>query len=378
MGYSEYCLDLLSRLVAISSESQQEDAIAKFLFDWLRNMGVESTLHRLSNTSFNVYGSLKGKRTENPEMKVIIGGHIDTVSISPNWATDPFTLTQAGNNLYGLGAGDMKGGIAALITAMKMLIDKGLDFVGDLEFVGLGDEERFSDGAKLYSKLEQRWHGASFAIFAEPHFDEIVVGAPGKSLIECMITGNPGHAASPKSGVNAIDCACELFYRLMQEYQGVEFSDVFGSFCALSIDSNNSGYSLSIPAECTILINKQIGLNEQISSFISKIENVYSKFVGRGNVTVSAIEPKYQPYLLDIANPNLKKLIGIIEDKSRRVPKLIVNDGVSDANIFVTDLQIPTVLYGPKGVDIHKPNEYVENSSLIDYSQSIADFIEAL
>jgi len=378
MSYSDYCIDLLSSLVAISSESQQESAIAQFLYEWLRDMGVESTLHQLSKTTFNVYGCLKGNRTGNSNRKVIIGGHIDTVPIFPNWTTDPLSLTQVGNNLYGVGAGDMKGGIAALITAMKMLIDKGRDFVGTLEFVGLCDEERFSDGAKLYSKLEQRWHGASLAIFAEPHYDEIVVGAPGKSLIECMVTGKPGHAALPMSGINAIDCACKMLYFLLQEYQDVNFSDAFGSFCTLSIDSRNNGYSLSIPAECQILINKQIGLNENISSFITKIENIYSRFVGRGLISVNAIEPKYQPYLLDVSNPDLMKLLGIIEGRSGRVPKLIVNNGVSDANIFVGDLKIPTVLYGPKGVDIHKPNEYVEKSSLISYAQTVADFIETL
>jgi len=276
--YNEYCMSLLRKLISIPSESQNEENIANFLCSWMEDMGMQVKLQHISGKSCNVTATVRGKRKGKQHKKLLLGGHIDTVSANGHWRTDPYCLKEDGNFLYGLGAGDMKGGIAAQITVLKKLFDSNLDFSGEIEFIGLADEERHSIGAHAYVKEKKASASADFAILAEPHYDNIVIGSTGKALLNLYIRGAAGHAAMPESGISAIDCMTLFINILNNKYMPLYKDNKTGSLCILRIFSKYEAYSLSIPEKCTSYLNKQLNSDENIDEFIENIQDLSVKY----------------------------------------------------------------------------------------------------
>lgn len=376
MDYRAYCLDLLKELVAIPSESQNEEAIARFLYSWLRDMGMQARLQHVSGKSYNIIAGMKGKRTQGQGKKWILGGHIDTVSRNNRWETDPYCLTADGDRLYGLGAGDMKGGLAAQITVLKKLLDSGSDFSGEIEFIGLADEERHSIGANAYVKEKKKEEPADFAIFAEPHYDNIVTGATGKILLKLQVQGKTGHAAVPETGINAIDCMAQFLAALNRTYMPMYLERKAASFCVLQITSRYEGYCLNIPEECCALLNKQLTVEESADDFIRSLKDLYQKHVGKGIFTVTKEIPCYPSYQISHEEKHLQKLLEVISEQNCEEPELRMNQSVSDGNVLYSELGIPTILFGPQGIDFHKENEYLLKSTLFSYMEILEQFIQ--
>lgn len=375
MDYNKYCIDLLRKLVSIPSESQNEEKIANFLCSWLENMGMKVKLQYISGESYNVIANVRGNKNSEQEKKLILGGHIDTVSANEQWKTDPFRLEEDGNFLYGLGAGDMKGGLAAQITVLKKLFDSNLDFAGEIEFIGLADEERHSIGANEYVNAKGDEKPADFAIFAEPHYDNIVIGSTGKVLLKLGVQGLSGHAATPESGINAIDCMASFISFLNKIYLPLYQKGKVGSLSVLRIFSKYEGYSLKIPDECTAYLNKQISIEENVDDFIRDIKNLFNKYVGKGVLEVTKEIPYYPSYQINNEISYLKNLLNLLRDDFSIKPDLKINQSVSDGNILFSKLSIPTILFGPKGVNYHKENEFVLKNTMFSYIEMLESFI---
>lgn len=182
------CVELLEQMVSIPSESQNEEAFARFLCSYLHDeLGMESELQHIAGKSYNVLGYWK--ETGTPSRRLLLGGHIDTVVPTPRWKTDPYRLTSCGDELHGLGAADMKGGLAAQLTVLKCLRAEGKKLNAAIEFVGLADEERHSIGANAYvtkAKLAARDSREAVFLMGEPHYDNLVIGATGKHFFPCV------------------------------------------------------------------------------------------------------------------------------------------------------------------------------------------------
>lgn len=377
MDYKEYCLGLLKKMVAIPSNSGNEKEIAHFLYSWIQNMGLDVELKHVSGNSYNVIAKYKANKTDNKKT-LILGGHIDTVPVNGRWKTDPYELVEIDNKLYGLGSGDMKAGLAAQITVLKKCIDENYDLKADIEFIGLSDEERYSIGANDYIKERKKEKDADFIILAEPHYEDIVIGATGKVLLSLEIEGKTGHAAKPETGINAIDCMATFINKLNEVFIPKYEKGEIGSLSILKISSDYKGYSLSIPKKCCALLNKQLMINEDIDEYIETIKNIYKKYVGKGILTIKKEIPSYSSYKIKEDEQYVSKILKIFEEKGYNKPELIINKGVSDGNILYTELGVPTVLFGPQGKDFHKQNEYVLKQSIFEYMEVLEEFIKTL
>lgn len=167
MSDQAYCKDLLANLVAAPSASLHEHEVAQLLWKELSSFGLSPQLVPIEDNACNLSCLLKGNGNG---PKLILGGHMDTVQATDGWATNPYHLTEKHGRLYGLGAGDMKGGLAACLTVLRRLVQHGKHFNGEILFLALSDEERYSIGANLWAKTAGK---ADLAIFAEPHFDSV-------------------------------------------------------------------------------------------------------------------------------------------------------------------------------------------------------------
>lgn len=374
------CLDLLRQLVAIPSESQNEEAHARFLESFLKTeLGMETHLLHVEGKSYNVVG--RWPQTGKPSRrKLMLGGHLDTVPPTPRWKSDPYCLIQEGDRLRGLGAGDMKGGLAAQLMVLKSLRRQGFLWDAEVEFVGLADEERHSIGANDYVRWRLEKPAPqqdAFFIMGEPHFDNIVVGATGKVLLKLEVTGAPGHAATPEKGINAVDCMAALLQAVNQVWGAHYREGTAGSHCCLMIQSDYPGYSLNIPQRCECLLNKQLMAEEKAEDFLEDVKRIYEQAVGKGSLKITRQIPSYPSYQLPQDQPDLIALCSFLKQRFQRVPELRVNQSVSDGNILYQSLGIPTILYGPQGVNFHTENEYLSLRSLEQYMEELEAYIKA-
>lgn len=375
----EECIDLLRQIVAIPSESQNEVDYATFLKEYLiTELNMETQLQYIEGRSYNVIGRWRGGKTF--KRKLILGGHIDTVPPTKRWRTDPYQLVERGNELHGLGAADMKGGIAAQLMVLKRLKQERAALDAEIEFAGLADEERHSIGAHAYvalTKEQQSLCRENFFLMAEPHYHDIVIGATGKALLSIQVDGKEGHAATPESGINAIDCMCRFLTAIENTYRTKYSRGECASMCCLKIESRYGGYSLSIPDRCSCLLNKQLFVFEDIDAFTRELQEIYETMVGQGTLTIRKEIPNYPAYQLSPGQENITHLITFLRENYRHEPRLKINQSVSDGNVLYHELGVPTVLFGPLGVAFHTENEFVEKGSLSKYMDELYSYIKS-
>lgn len=371
------CTDLLRQMVAIPSDSGHEAAFAAFLEQFLREeLEMRTELHHIEGGSCNVTGhwetGLPARR------RLILGGHIDTVPPAAHWKTDPYQLTQQGDELHGLGAADMKGGLAAQLLVLKRLKEDRETLDVEFAFAGLADEERYSVGAHAYVEWTKNCRPPvqdTVFLMGEPHFDNIVIGAAGKVLLSLHIQGRKGHAAAPESGVNAIECMAALLEAIRAKYGPRYQNGLCGSFCCLKIESIYPGYSLTIPESCSCLLNKQLLPTEDVHEFCRDIERLYQEQVGAGLLSIRREIPSYPAYQLEPSQKYVANLTAFLREQFHREPELRINQSVSDGNILYNSLNIPAILFGPHGVAFHTEGEYVQKSSLARYMEELYGYI---
>jgi acetylornithine deacetylase len=193
------CMDLFAltrRLIDIESITPNEGAVGAFLCDELRRRGLDARKMRVSDARSNVLATWPGHLR--PE--IVFSTHMDTVP--------PFIgSSEDGGCIYGRGACDAKGIIAAQILAAEKLQAAGM-FVGLLFLVG---EERDSIGAKV---ANQQPIGARFMINGEPTGNALALASKGALHVELVARGKMAHSAYPELGESAIDKLVEALHRL--------------------------------------------------------------------------------------------------------------------------------------------------------------------
>lgn len=365
---SVYCRQLLAELVAIPSVSLHERAVAERLAQELRSFGLRPEIVPLEGESCNLICRLRGPE---PGRRLIIGGHMDTVPAAEGWLTDPYRLTERDGRLYGLGAGDMKGGLAACVTVLRGIVQSKSPLKGEIIFLALADEERYSIGAHHWAAEKEK---VDLAIFAEPHFDNIVTGATGKILLRLSVTGRSGHAAHPEDGVNAVDCMSRFLCAVNDAEGPLYRRGEAASYCVLHIESRYEGYSLNIPDRCEALMNKQLLTTECADTYIARLQEIFGALHCGAELKIERCIPSYPAYQLPVPFPPLEDLLAVLRQHGL-VPRTQLNQSVSDGNILYSSLGIPTLLFGPKGVNFHKSNEYVDAKTLYDYCDFLREFI---
>jgi len=364
-----YFLDTLQKLVEIESVSCHEKRAAEFVAQKLEKMGYTPQLHLVGEDGANVTARIPG-RGEAPAL--LVGGHIDTVAIQKGWEREPLRLTREDNRLYGLGASDMKGGIAALLAVLYCLTQNGERPAGDVLFFALADEEGMSSGAELFAGQGVQ---AEYCVLAEPHYWEMVVGATGKILLELTIRGKSGHAARPEEGVSAIEEMTTLLYHLDREWRAAYLQGTIGSHCVLRVWSDYEGYSLNIPECCRALVNKQMCPDEREEDVIRSIQERFAQCGLRGSLEIQRCRPHYLPYQADQNDPHLIRLTELAQKKTGKRPPWVINQSVSDGNIIQPRLGIQTVLFGPQGIGFHKPDEYLLLDTALEYIEIMYQFL---
>ncbi len=175
-----------------------------------------------SGARVDVYSDASGGKanlfaTIGPERSggVVLSGHSDVVPVTDqNWTTDPFRMSAWDDALYGRGACDMKGFIAAAISMAPVFAEANLK--RPVHFCFTHDEETGCLGAQaLVPELKKRDARPSVAIVGEPTEMRIIEGHKGCCEYTTTFTGLEGHGSSPDRGVNAVSYAVLYVTRLL-------------------------------------------------------------------------------------------------------------------------------------------------------------------
>ncbi len=250
--------ELTKSLMSIPSVSGEEEAVGFYLRDYLTSLGWTVELQKVSENQNNVIAYL------NERPRVWLSTHMDTVP--------PFIPpTEDDEKIYGRGACDAKGIIAAQITAAELLRKEGITDIGLLYTV---EEERASTGAKvanghpLAAKCE-------YLINGEPTDNDLAIGSKGTFRLNIKTTGKAAHSAYPEEGESAI----EKLLDILDDIRHTRFpnDDFFGE-TTVNIGTIDGGVALNvIPARA------EAGLAIRLTTKREPIEEAVRNVVrGRG------------------------------------------------------------------------------------------------
>lgn len=204
---------LTSDLIKIPSYSfmeNQEKEIASFIYALLQEEGIESQLVEIQKGRYNVYGRIPGN---GKGRSLMLSGHIDTVPAYD--MENPFSGRIEDGKIYGRGACDMKGPVAAMLAVLIAFQRSGITLPGDVVFAGLADEEEQGRGVEYLVNHGPICEGT---IMGEPTEMKIAIGHKGMEWIDVFIKGHKVHGGDKDRGINAIEMAARFINKIYEEY----------------------------------------------------------------------------------------------------------------------------------------------------------------
>lgn len=205
---------LLRHLIAFPTISTDSNlAMIEFLADRLTAVGARVDIHHdATGAKANLFATL------GPEVDggIVLSGHSDVVPVADqDWSTDPFGMVEREGRLYGRGACDMKGFIAATVAMAPYYAERIRD--RPLHFAFTHDEETGCLGAQsLAEVLRAQGIRPGVAIIGEPTSMRIIEGHKGCYEYSTHFTGLEGHGSGPDRGVNAVEYAVRYVSRLLE------------------------------------------------------------------------------------------------------------------------------------------------------------------
>lgn len=218
MNYQEY-QQRLAQLVALPSIScainewdMSNRAVIECLANWFNELNFTTRIQEIAPGKFNLIAVL-GQDNGNEKGGLILSGHSDTVPYDANkWQSDPFTLVQKNDKLYGLGATDMKGFFPIIVEAVKAFAGKTPKH--PLIVLATADEESSMAGARAL--MEQ---GIGFkpkaAIIGEPTNLVPIHMHKGIMIESIRVEGKSGHSSNPALGKSALEGMNEVMNSLL-------------------------------------------------------------------------------------------------------------------------------------------------------------------
>ncbi len=270
---NEYTIRLLADMIRINSVVGNEGDLARFLLAELAALGVDCELHEVEPGRPNVYARLPGR---GPGKRLNLNGHTDTVPVCEGWQTDPFVPVIQDGRMLGLGANDMKAGIACAITTLKAYVESGFPFRGELSLSAVIDEEAYSKGARAMMTTDLA--ACDAILLAEPYAaDEgmpMPLGITGKVLYDVTVKGHAAHGFRPHLGINAVEEAAKIVASLAELPMLDHPQFGRGNYCTLKIEGGYQVYSVVVPDRCRVEINRLLVPGETTATAIADMESL--------------------------------------------------------------------------------------------------------
>ncbi len=259
----------LQDLVRIPSLSTHEEAVALRLAEEMKAAGFDEVWT-------DRIGNVVGRIGAGQGAKLLLNGHMDTVDVGDpaRWARPPYEAVIEDGVLYGRGACDMKGGLAAMVYGAKALVDAGVELAGELYVVGVVQEEP-CEGLAVRVLIEEEGLRPDFVVLAEPSNLQVRVGHRGRLEMRVEVRGRAAHASSPELGENAVQNAARLVFGLELLAPRLA-TDPFlgqGTLAVTQIESEAASRN-AVPDCCTFYIDRRLTLGETERKALAEVEHI--------------------------------------------------------------------------------------------------------
>lgn len=296
-------------------------------------------------------------------------GHTDVVPTGDqkSWSTAPFEPTIVDGMLYGRGAADMKGSLAAMVTACEEFVAEHSNHTGRIAFLITSDEEgiAINGTVKVVEWLEQRGDKITWCLVGEPSStkavgDVIKNGRRGSLGAELKVIGKQGHVAYPHLASNPIHKAAPALAALAAEVwdQGNEF------FPATSFQISNinggTGATNVIPGELHVVFNFRFSTELTASKLKERTEAILKKFKLNYDIKWHL---SGEPFLT-AKGALVEAAQQAIHEVCKRETELSTAGGTSDGR-FIAPTGAQVLELGPVNASIHQINEHTSCDELI-------------
>jgi acetylornithine deacetylase len=344
-----------SRNPALSRDGPGELAVARALGSTLESWGLRVDLHEAAPGRPNVIA--RGGRASNGR-SLILNGHLDVVGVD-GMTHEPFASEERNGRLYGRGASDMKGGIAAMCAAAARAVGRGID--GDVIIAAVADEEHTSVGTR---ELLRRGIRADAAIVVEPTGLAIMPAHKGFAWIEVDVHGRAAHGSRHELGVDAIlDAGAVLgeLERIERDALPARLHPLLGrASLHVSTIEGGSGWS-TYPDRCVIRVERRTLPAERADEPLEEVRNAIARARNRrGSLNAEArLVLSQAPSDVAPNAPIVRALATALTQRGERVTMGGMTAWTDAA--LLNEAGIPAICFGPGDIALaHAAEEWID------------------
>ena len=369
--------EILQKFVSFKTvnEPGDEKPLAEYIKVLLDDIGLETVLDDLGNNRANVIGRLKGTGERET---LLFNGHLDTVpSGDIEWKHEPYIGHIEDGKIYGRGTADMKGGLAAMLVAVKAIKESGAELKGDFLYTATAGEETDSIGAVKFVN-DGGLDEVGAIIIGEPSSGKINIAEKGAFWVEITTYGKTAHGAFPNEGINAVVHMNAFISEILSYRFKYEENPVVGH-PTMNISTIKGGVKTNVvPDRCSITIDMRtvpgMDHNEIIKDFEKLILRLSEEIEGfKADIRIlnnrAAVETKRTHPFIKLAQGTFKEVFGEYTE-----PQGV--NFYTDASIFLPAKSVPCIFFGPGESSMaHQPNEYITVES---FRQTVQYYIKLI
>jgi succinyl-diaminopimelate desuccinylase len=359
---------LLQRLIRAESTAETgELAAARVVCEELARLGIGAQVDSWDRNRANLVCRIA---SAGPKKALLFACHLDVVPPGGvGWSNPPFEAVDSAGRIYGRGAADMKGGIAAAVTAIRQIVESQVELRGDLILFAAAGEETDSCGAKRFvGGAGQELPAPAGIILPEPTDFEVVTAHRGMLWLEIATTGKTAHGSSPQLGVNAI-ASMKAFMDELEHYRIPHEPHELLDGCSMSVNTITGGEAINVvPDRCSIGLDIRTLPGQNHTDIIEDFQRMFAKLNKKNPQFAAGISVIREMAAME-TDPNC----AFVKDFCSAV-----GAGRTTAVGFTTDgphfagSGAPVVVFGPGKPEVcHKPDEYID---VVDLERAVEHY----
>ncbi len=358
---------LAKSLISRVSVTPEDAGCQKLIGDRLAKLGFNNETMIFADTT-NLWSRRDSQNDrEDNDIVFCFAGHTDVVPAGnlSQWNTPPFEPTVIDGMLYGRGAADMKGSLAAMVVATEKFVTAHPDHQGAITYLITSDEEGpFINGTtKVIDSLEARNEKITYCIVGEPSSshavgDVVKNGRRGSISAEVVIKGKQGHVAYPEHVKNPIHIAMPALTELSQ----LEWDQGNDYFPATSFQLSNinsgTGATNVVPGHITALFNLRYSTELNDELIVNQVESILKKYKLDYEIKWTFNGKPFITEHDDSKHGFLNAVTQAIFSVTNKETQLSTSGGTSDGR-FIAPTGAQVIELGPCNATIHQVNESV-------------------
>ncbi len=375
-------LQLAKELMKFPSITPRDAGVMRFLEKKLKKIGFKTKILDFKEKNFqpvkNLYARLGSKGPN-----FCFAGHLDVVPPGniKDWTVDPFRPSIKKGHLIGRGANDMKGSVAAFVSAVSIFLNNNKSFNGSISLLITGDEEgdAVNGTKKVVDYLKKRNEKINFCLVGEPTNpnklgEMIKIGRRGSLSGKIEIIGTQGHVAYPHRANNP----STIIIKILNELKNIKFDKGTKNFqptnleiTKINIDNNADNV---IPKTANATFNIRFNNKHSSGSIKKRINKILSK-INKKNKSKFNIDYRVSgEAFLTKQNATTNMIQNVIKKITKVRPKLSTTGGTSDAR-FLKNIS-PCLEFGLVGKTMHKIDEAVSLKDLKKLTKIYANILD--